>query len=185
MTYVALLRGINVGGNRKVPMAKLAETFAQLGLTQVKTFIASGNVIFNSDENRTKLIEQIEAAIERDFGFHVHVLLRSRPEIAQLVKDLPDNWVNDAETKCDVLFLDTVIDTPDILKQAVYDPTFEDVLKLPGTLVWRIARQHAKPGQTVKLTNAAKYAGSLTIRNPNTIRKIHALMQIAADTDKK
>lgn len=162
-------------------MAQLAETFQRLGFGQVKTFIASGNVIFESDEkDRAKLVAQIETAIEHEFGFHVHVLLRSLPEIAQLVKDIPDDWVNGIETKCDVLFLDAEIDTPDIIEQVAYDPKSEDVLKLPGALVWRIARKHATPGQTLKFNNTAKYANHLTIRNPNTVRKILALMQAAA-----
>jgi uncharacterized protein (DUF1697 family) len=176
MTYVALLRGINVGGNRKVGMAKLATVFERLGFTQVKTFIASGNVIFcSSMKERLKLIITIEAALEWEFGFSIPVLLRDLNEIAELVKDVPAAWVNDATMKCDVLFLQPEIDSPKILEQISRNPNIEDVIYLPGAVVWRIDRANVKPGRVLKIIGANVHK-QLTVRNPNTIRKIYKLM---------
>src|SRR5438309_925602 len=121
MTYVAFLRGINVGGNRKVEMAKLKQTFERLGLTHVRTFINSGNVIFvTNNESVTEITSIIEAAIEKDFGFEVKVLLKSLAQIKELIDALPDNWVNDKHMKCDVMFLWNGVDSPEILKQIPY-----------------------------------------------------------------
>ncbi|TSA83169.1 DUF1697 domain-containing protein [Deinococcus detaillensis] len=73
MPTIALLRGVNVGGNRKVPMAALKAVAQSLGLTKVQTYIQSGNLVFEGETNRADL----EAALEREFGFSVAVTLRS------------------------------------------------------------------------------------------------------------
>jgi uncharacterized protein (DUF1697 family) len=74
---VALLRGINVGGHRKVPMAQLRELAAGLGLEEPRTYVASGNLVFDSDEAPAAVEARLEAAIESRFGFAVDVIVRS------------------------------------------------------------------------------------------------------------
>ena len=67
--YVALLRGINISGKNKVPMAELKKVFEELGLTEVKTYLNSGNVIFSSEKNNIgSLTGQIETMIKNQFG---------------------------------------------------------------------------------------------------------------------
>ena len=91
MTYVALLRGINVGGNRKVDMKRLKVTFESCGFADVRTYINSGNVVFCSDSTDPRaLVETLEAAIESEFGFPVKVLLRDAESIRAIVEALPD-----------------------------------------------------------------------------------------------
>lgn len=179
MVYVALLRGINVGGNRKVEMAKLKQTFEKLGFKNVKTFIASGNVIFSAEStDQAELTESIEQAIEKDFGFPVDTLLRNLPDIEMLVKAIPSTWVNDKDTKCDVMFLWKGSDKEDVLKQLVYDPATEDVKYFPGAIVWRIDRDKASKSKMLKVAGTPLYK-QMTIRNPNTLRKIYELMKAA------
>ena len=68
INYIALLRGINVGGHRKVPMAELRQLMSDLGFDHVKTYIQSGNIIFNADtEDTVQLAEKIQKAILRHF----------------------------------------------------------------------------------------------------------------------
>jgi len=84
--YVALLRGINVGGNKKVPMAELKKILEKIGLKNVKTLLASGNVVFEADSNKIdELHASISSAIEKAFKFPVPVLLRSFPDIQKLI----------------------------------------------------------------------------------------------------
>jgi uncharacterized protein (DUF1697 family) len=181
MTYVALLRGINVGGNRKVEMAKLKRTFEQLGFTSVKTFIASGNVVFCEDSKTpSELTRQIESAIEQDFGLEVPVLLRDLPSIERLIKNIPATWVNDVTMKCDVMFLQPGIDHPDIVKQVPHKPEIEDVIYLPGAVVWRVDRDKVNRGQVLKIIGTDMYK-QLTVRNLNTVRKLNTLMQAATE----
>ena len=75
--YVALLRGINVGGNRKVPMAELRAVAEGLGLTRVRTLIASGNLVFEGESTTDALETRLEADIEVRFGFAVAVVVRT------------------------------------------------------------------------------------------------------------
>jgi uncharacterized protein (DUF1697 family) len=88
-SYVALLRGINVGGKAKVPMAALRELFAALGHEDVVTYIQSGNVVFTSSVRPVQAAADISAGIKKTFGLQVPVIVRSRAELAKVVKGNP------------------------------------------------------------------------------------------------
>jgi len=176
MIYVALLRGINVGGKTKVDMKLLKTTFEQLGFEKVKTYINSGNVIFEATSVSPKqLTATLESAIEKDFGFAVPVVVRDLLAIKTIVEALPDNWTNDQTMKCDVMFLWPEIDNPKIMEQIPHKPEIEDVKYLPGTLFWRIDRDKVNRGQVLKIIGTGVYK-QMTVRNCNTVRKLYALM---------
>lgn len=89
-TYIALLRGINVGGQKKIPMAGLCELLTISGLENVQTYIQSGNVIFQSSkENAQKLELIIHEAIKVHFGFEVPVLVKTDSELQGIFNDCP------------------------------------------------------------------------------------------------
>jgi uncharacterized protein (DUF1697 family) len=89
-THVALLRGINVGGHNKVPMAELRQVVASLGHADVATYIQSGNVVFSTGETDTAaLAEALEQAIAAVFGVRARVVVFSRGELAQAMRDNP------------------------------------------------------------------------------------------------
>jgi uncharacterized protein (DUF1697 family) len=89
-TYIALLRSVNVGTGRKVPMHDLRALFDTLGHANVRTYIQSGNVVFTAKAGApARVRSSIERAIERDFGFEVAVLLRTRAELAKVVERNP------------------------------------------------------------------------------------------------
>ena len=95
--WLALLRGINVGGHHKVPMAELRDLVGGLGLTEVRPLIASGNVVFRGpDRVEAELADELAAAIEDRFGFPVPVVLRQRDELEATAADNP---FPDAEPK--------------------------------------------------------------------------------------
>ncbi|HVA11223.1 MAG TPA: DUF1697 domain-containing protein [Candidatus Dormibacteraeota bacterium] len=180
MIYVALLRGINVGGKAKVEMSRLKGVFEQLGYNNVVTYINSGNVIFESlSGSRQKIAKDIDDALESKFGFNIKVILRTHKELGNLVMQIPDTWVNNDVMKCDVMFLMEEIDNPAILKRIPHNPQAEDVIYLPGAVVWRIDRSKIRQGQVLKITGSDIHK-RLTVRNPNTVRKILATMQDAA-----
>jgi uncharacterized protein (DUF1697 family) len=109
---VALLRGINVGGHKKVPMAQLREVLEGAGFADVKTYVQSGNVVLTAPPRRSpaKVGREIEAAIEREFGFDVTVVMRTRDEIAALVEDDPLGDVATNPTYRVVVFLAEKLD---------------------------------------------------------------------------
>ncbi|MFN3387920.1 MAG: DUF1697 domain-containing protein [Allosphingosinicella sp.] len=80
--YVALLRGVNVGGHRKVPMAALRDLAAALGLENPRTYVASGNLVFESGGSGAELEAMLERALEARFGFEVDVIVRSAAQWA-------------------------------------------------------------------------------------------------------
>jgi len=89
-TYIAMLRGINVGRGKMVKMERLRTSFAGLGFDEVKTYVQSGNVVFQCErKSPAKLTRTIEAKIQRDFGFTVPVLIKTSKELAQIVRDNP------------------------------------------------------------------------------------------------
>jgi len=89
-SHLALLRGINVGGRNKVPMAELREVVTSLGHTGVTTYIQSGNVLFTTQDTDTaKLASALEAAIADAFGIAASVVVLSRDELARILSDNP------------------------------------------------------------------------------------------------
>jgi len=99
MIYVAFLRGINVGGHKKIKMADLRLIFERLGYNDVKTYIQSGNVVFKTDvDDQRKLEKQISEAIGIDFGFKVPVLVKTRTELYNIMKNNPFDDPEDLAT---------------------------------------------------------------------------------------
>ncbi|WP_178983272.1 DUF1697 domain-containing protein [Winogradskyella helgolandensis] len=90
ITYITLLRGINVGGHKKVPMAELRELLTNSGLEHVKTYIQSGNVIFQSSTNDAKVLEkEIKKLISDQFGFEVPVIIKTQQELKTIYSNCP------------------------------------------------------------------------------------------------
>ena len=104
--FVALLRGINVGGNNLIPMAALRDAFGEAGMTDVATYIQSGNVLFESDDDQDALTPRLEKVLVKRFGYRGRVALRSRAQLRAVVDDAPDGFGEDAHTyRSDVLYL--------------------------------------------------------------------------------
>ncbi len=87
--YIALLRGINVGGKNIIKMADLKRVFQDMGLGAVQTYIQSGNVLFVSEEAEEILQQKIEYAIEQQFGFSTAVILRTATELEKIICNCP------------------------------------------------------------------------------------------------
>src|SRR5688572_1279250 len=91
--FVAFLRGINVGGNNKVSMARLKACFEEMGFEAVKTYINSGNVIFaDSADNSDKLAAKIERSLEAEFKLALAVVVKSQAEMQVVVESMPKAW---------------------------------------------------------------------------------------------
>jgi uncharacterized protein (DUF1697 family) len=177
MRYVALLRGINVGGKNKVDMKQLKAVFEDAGMTSVRTYINSGNVIFDTTERgRARLTQRLEKAIAWRFGFRVDVLLRDLKTMRALVKAIPRGWTDDATTRCYVMFLWDDIARPSVLKQVMFKPEMDDVRYVAGAIVWRVERKNITRSGMTRLMGTPLYK-QMTIRNVNTTRKLLELME--------
>ena len=108
-TFVSVFRGINVGGNRIVPMSELKSLHEALGLRDVVTYIQSGNVVFTSDDtDPAQLARQIEEGSAQKFGFHSQVMVRTSAELEEIIANNPFQNQPEKEPKwIAVLFLTT------------------------------------------------------------------------------
>ena len=129
-TYIALLKGINVGGHKKVPMAELRELLSKLGFKNVQTYIQSGNVILQSPENNlSKIEETIKKAILDHFGFEVSVLVKIRQDLKRIFDDSP--FSNDKKKASYFMMLH---DTPEdelvkVASEKVYEGEEYEIIK--------------------------------------------------------
>lgn len=87
--YIALLRGINVGGHKKIKMAELRNILENNGLQEVQTYIQSGNIVFKSEEKPAQLAHNIHHLIKENFGFLVPVLVVSKDELGNIMENTP------------------------------------------------------------------------------------------------
>lgn len=176
MKYVALLRGINVGGNNKVPMSDLKMVFEKIGMKQVSTYINSGNVLFEtSEQDEAKLVHICESEIEQTFGFAVKVAIISKDEIAEAWKHRPSWWGNSPEIKHDALITIAPTTAEDVVKEMGEATEYEQVAYWGKVIFW------SAPIKTYGRTRYSKIVGSklykkITIRNANTMRKLQALL---------
>ncbi len=178
MRFLALLRGINVGGNNIIPMSKLKASFEALGFSDVATFIQSGNVLFTAPSSSlTTLEKKIESALSRNFSYTASVVLISKANLEAVVRDAPKGFGSKPDAyRYDVLFLKA----PLTGKKAIADvPAKEGVDTVhAGKNVLYFSRLVAKITQTklTKIVGTPIYK-QMTIRNWNTTSKLAKMME--------
>jgi uncharacterized protein (DUF1697 family) len=175
MRFVALLRGINVGGSKKVEMKKLARSFVSAGYTDVTTYINSGNVVFDTGNTEIwKLRNSIEQLIVKDFGFDVPTLVMSAEALRLVEQAIPPDWTNDDEWKTDVCFLWEEIDDESIMHKLGYDEAIETMKYVPGAVIWNVSRENQMKSKMQKVVGTKLYT-QMTVRNVNTVRKLSVM----------
>ena len=179
MKYVALLRGINVGGNNRVPKVEFAQVLEDLGFQDVLIYINSGNAVFTSD--RAPRASDVQAALETYFGFTIPTLILSGEKIQAIAAALPPDWTNDAPKpdksgqKSDVLYLFDEVNTPDILEKLGYRPEVETMLYVDGAVLANVSRANQSRSSLQKVIGKPLYK-QMTIRNITTAKKLAELV---------
>ncbi|MEX1247143.1 MAG: DUF1697 domain-containing protein [Anaerolineales bacterium] len=170
--YIAFLRGINLGG-RTIKMDALRKVFEEQGFTGVKTLLASGNVIFETDAaGADKVRAKIEGAIKKTFGFDVHVILRSAKEIQALVDAEPFKGVKvTPQTRLYLTFLSETPKPPSTALGGGYAMREATT----GHLACALSPKQSTPDYMDMLSK--RYGENITTRNWNTVIKIRAAMQ--------
>jgi uncharacterized protein (DUF1697 family) len=168
-TYVALLRGINAGKERRVDMKRLKALFESLRYTSVSTYINSGNVIFGSDNNLADIRNDLEANLKREFGFYIPTLIKTQREMKKIADSIPKVWQNDDIQRSDVAYLFKEIDSKKTLKEIPVKKEYIDIRYTPGAIYWNINRKNYNKSQLNKLIGHKIYQ-LMTIRNVNTAR---------------
>jgi uncharacterized protein (DUF1697 family) len=169
MKYAALLRGINVGGNKRVEMKRLKAMLEKLGYVEVKTYLNSGNAIFESDKKAVDITKGFSDAFKTEFGFDIPTLIISIKQIQKIIKQIPEEWINDDNQKTDVAFLFKNADLPEIIEQLPIKKEFIDIRYTKGALYWNISRENYNKSQLNKIVGHKLYK-FMTVRNINTAR---------------
>lgn len=181
MKYVALFKGINVGGKNIVKMLDLKQLLLDLGLAEVKTYIQSGNAIFKTDFSEEELYNMIYRGFANRFGFESNVIIRSIDEIRALIGRLPfsEEEIKSAETadpKLEhlyVCFLDNIPDKSQI--DEIYKKyQGKDGLKMGKKELYLLFYQSIRESKLATLT--AKTFNSSTMRNWKTVKKLYDML---------
>lgn len=172
-SYVALLRGINVGTGNRVSMQDLKTLFVTLGFTKVRTYINSGNVLFVSDVKPD--VKRIEKTFLEKFGFYVSIIVIDKNILSNITKKVPLYWTNDEFYKTDVAFLFPETNSQEIIKEFKFSPLVT-ILEFGVVVVWHISREEQKKSKLDEIIKHPLYK-KMTIRNINTVRKLALLIQ--------
>lgn len=158
-------------------MKELKAVLEKAGMTDVRTYINSGNVIFSSARrSKEQLARRVERAIAKHFGFPVEVLVRDLKSMRTVVKAIPAGWKDDSTMRCYVMFLWNDVAKPSVIKQLDIKAGLDDVKYAAGAIIWRVDRKVLTRSGMMKLTSAPLYK-RMTIRNCNTARKLLELME--------
>lgn len=175
--FVALLRGVNVGGNNMISMSSLKQSFESMGFTDVVTYINSGNIIFKSKgADARKLETKIEKMLVKEYELGSRVVLRSLSEMENIVQNLPRKWTGNKDWRYNVIFLRHTIDSEKILDELEVKQDIEEVEYCPGALFWSAQISELTRTNMLKLSSRKMYQ-DMTIRNVNTTRKLYDLMK--------
>jgi uncharacterized protein (DUF1697 family) len=177
--YVALLRGINVGGNNLIKMAALKTCFEAQGFRDVATYLHSGNVVFTAGaETAASLTDRVEAALCATFEYPASVVLRSRKQIQDVVARAPRGFgTQPARYRYDVIFLKAPLSAAAAIKDFPVKPGVDEAHA--GTGVLYVSRLISKASQSriSKIVTLPIYP-RVTIRNWNTTSAVLRLMDL-------
>ena len=177
--YIALLRGINVGGNNIIKMQDLRRVLEAIGFSDVQTYIQSGNVLFKSNEEKELLPNKIKHAIEIAFGFSITIVLRTCQELEDIIKNFPfsPQEISEAEasSKAQSAYVCLLTHVPlqeNIQKLDTYKTESEDY-RILGREVFLLF--HNSISNSKLASNLHKLDVPATVRNLKTLNKLAAL----------
>lgn len=176
MKYVSLLRGINVGGNNIIKMADLKECFNDMGFASVRTYIQSGNVLFNASESTRALEGKIEKTLSKKFRYHARAIVLSQRKLESIVQGAPEGFGEEPEKyRYDVVFIRKPLTTAKAMQSVETRDGVDNAY--PGQHVLYFKRLVAKATQSrfSKIGSKPEYQ-QMTIRNWNTTTRLLSLL---------
>ena len=176
--FLALLRGVNVGGKNIVPKDALRGCFEDMGFSSVRTYIQSGNILFRSaNSDVPALTEAIEHALSGCFSYKARAVVLSRKSFRTAVDAAPEDWGQDDERMHHALFTLAGARPEDILARLPSPRLeWETVTPGPGVIYWSVSRARPTRSTWVKLPGSPEYQ-KLTARNHNTVFRLRQLFE--------
>jgi uncharacterized protein (DUF1697 family) len=176
--YLALLRGINVGGNNIIKMADLKSCFENMDYADVSTYIQSGNVLFKSNESdKTRLTNKIEQMLSARFKYSSCIVVVTDAQLKIIVEEAPEGFGQEADKyRYDVLFVKEPLNPGEILKNLRIRDEVDR--SFAGQSVLYFARNISRASQSylTKIITLPEYK-SITIRNWNTTTRLLSIME--------
>ena len=177
MQYVALLRGINVGAKNLLSMADVRVCLERHDFRRVRTYIQSGNILFESDvADAATLTTAIQKALSAAFDHDAQVFLRSHRQLKRIVAQAPREWTSGAGLRRNVAFLREPLTDTRALREIEPKPGVDFVKAGQGVLYLSTLMRRVKQSGFTKVVKKSIYR-DMTIRNYDTCQKILALMQ--------
>jgi uncharacterized protein (DUF1697 family) len=174
--YVALLRGINVGGRNLVAMADLREAFEADGYEAVTTYIQSGNVLFESDAPRRSLENDIEAVVERRFGVPLVVVVRSHAQLRNVVERAPDGFGSAPDIHhSDVIFLKAALSAQQAMRVVELRHGVDQAWPGTGVLYFQRVSERRAQSRMSRIVSTPEYQ-RMTIRSWKTTTALLSLL---------
>ena len=176
--YIALLRGINIGGKNKIDMAELKGAFAELGFTEVTAYHNSGNVIFSSAmDDKNVLSNKIKLMIRDRFDLDIPVFIDLQEKLKELLINAPDWWGdNNQEIYDNIIFLIPPLSYKEFYdKMGIPKAEYEKVQNYKNVVFWSFSRKDYQKTNWWAKTASANVRDKITIRTANTVRKIAGL----------
>ena len=174
MKYVALLRKINVGTTNRTDKSSLEELFNNLGYNDVQIYINSGNVIFSTTKAKSKVIEEIDAALLALFKEQIQFIIKTSIEMKNIGEAIPKEWQNDTTQKTDIAYLFPDVDSPEIVNELPSKKEYVQTIYVKGALIMNVPREYQNKSQYSKIVGSKIYK-SMTLRNVNTARYLAGL----------
>jgi len=180
--YLALLRGINVGGNNIIKMTDLKACFENMGFTDVLTYIQSGNVLFRSAEkDQLKLINKTEKGLSERFSYRSRIVVVTHKQIRNIVDGAPEGFGGDRDQyRYDVIFLKAPLTAREAMKNIRIKEGVDQAYTGRHVLYFSRLISKASQSHLTKIIALPMYQ-NMTIRNWNTTTKLLALMEKGND----
>lgn len=179
--YLALLRGINVGGNNIIAKDDLRRCFEDLGFTNVRTYIQSGNIVFRAEpgepEEPGPLTERVEAGLSARFSYAARAVVLSYADYRALLDAAPPAWGEEPAYRHNALFTLAGTTPAQVLESIpLVKEELETVAAGPGVVFWSADKKRVTRSAFVKLPAHPIYQ-RVTIRNHNTVRRLATLLE--------
>ncbi|MDR6521970.1 DUF1697 domain-containing protein [Variovorax atrisoli] len=169
--HVALLRGVNVNGIT-IKSAELKALFVELGFAAVRTVLASGNVLFDTDESGAALRSRIEQALRKRFGYDAWIVLLTQKTVAEIAAAYPFERIDDERHPYIVFGSDKAMLDEIMEKAGTVDADTERLERGKGVLYWQCPRGESLDTPVAKLLAKTRYKSSTTTRNLRTVEKL-------------
>jgi uncharacterized protein (DUF1697 family) len=172
--YIALLRGVNVGGNNKIGMPELKTVFAGAGFANILTYINSGNVLFDSEiADESAITRQCEEAIEAYFGLIIRVCIISTTDLIEAVNHAPPWWNNDSEFSHNAAFVLAPATSAEVIAEAgEIKPEYEKRDCFGRVIFWSAQKAAISRTRWSRIVSIKSAYDHMTLRNANTAMKL-------------